>query len=75
MSEPGADPASATSLGGTLKPAQAAVRGRWVFPNGGADRIAQEVARRYLERRFLWLQTRQVCRRCRAHGARALLAL
>ncbi len=32
MSEPGADPASATSLGGTLKPAQAAVRGRWVFP-------------------------------------------
>ena len=47
-----------------------------------ADRIAQEVARRYLEPiwsrvpcRFLWLQTRQVCHRCRAKGPSALLAI
>ena len=48
-----------------------------------ADRIAQEVARRYLEpdsgaavpRQLLWLQARQICHRCRAHGSAALLAL
>src|SRR5690242_3650294 len=47
-----------------------------------ADRIAQEVARRYLEPRLepvfhadLWLQARPICNRCRAHGAPALLAL
>ena len=47
-----------------------------------ADRIAQEVARRFLEPSLeprstpiLWLQARPICNRCRAHGASAVLAL
>ena len=48
-----------------------------------ADRIAQEVARRYLEprlgagvpRQLLWLQARPICDRCRAPSPSALLAL
>ena len=48
-----------------------------------ADRVAQEVARRYLEpilepvfhRQLLRLQARQICDRCRGQGSRALLAL
>jgi retron-type reverse transcriptase len=43
-----------------------------------ADRIAQEVARRYLEPRLepvLWLQTRPFCDRRRAHSTSALLAV
>ena len=48
-----------------------------------ADRIAQEVARRYLEprfgagvpRRLLWLQARPICDRCGAPSPPALLAI
>ncbi len=48
-----------------------------------ADRIAQEVARRYLEprfgagvpRRLLWLQARPICDRCGAPSPSALLAI